>query len=205
MSRSEAVDTVVFDMGGVLVDWDPRYLYAKLIGDVAERERFLTTVATQEWNERHDEGRSFAEGIAELSAAHPRYRALIEAYFTRWPEMIRGQIEASVAILRRLKARAVPLYVLSNWSAETWGHAEARFEWLELFDGLVISGFEGTRKPRPEIFQRLIERFAIVPGRAIFIDDVAANVEGARRAGLRAHHFQGGVGLEAELRGHGLL
>ena len=205
MSSSDALDTVVFDMGGVLVDWDPRNLYAKLFDDEAEMEHFLATVTTQDWNEKHDEGQSFADGIADLVAAHPHRRALIEAYFEHWPEMIRGQIDHTVAILKQLEARGVRLYVLSNWSAETWRHAERLFEWLELFDGLVISGFEGTRKPRPEIFRRLIGRHGIEPGRAIFIDDVPANVAGARRAGLRAHHFQGGEGLAATLRGHGLL
>lgn len=204
-AAGEGVDTVVFDLGGVLVDWDPRYLYGQLIDDRDEMEHFLATVTTQDWNEKHDEGRSFAEGIAELSARHPDKRELIHAYFERWPEMIRGQIDASVAILRRLKARGVPLYVLSNWSAETWVHAERRFAWLDCFDALVVSGFEGTRKPRPEIFHLLLERHGLRPGQAIFIDDVAANVEAARRVGLAAHRFAGADGLEAVLRGHGLL
>ncbi len=205
MADLPAIDTVVFDMGGVLVDWSPRYLYAKLFDDEAEREHFLANVVNQDWNERHDEGVSFADGIAELSARHPEYGAMIEAYFERWPEMIRGPIDGTVDILRRLKAKGVPLYVLSNWSAETWPHAERMFAWLELFDGLVISGFERTRKPRRDIFDRLIERHGVTPGRALFIDDLAVNIEGARAAGLQGHHFQGPEGLEAALRGHGLL
>ncbi len=201
---SPAPEVVIFDLGGVLIDWDPRHLYRKLIDDDGEMERFLATVCTRDWNERQDAGRSFAEAVAELSARHPDQAHLIEAYWRRWPEMIAGAMDDSVAILRELKAGGLRLLALSNWSAETWPHARDRFEFLTWFDGLVLSGLEGVNKPQPEIYDLLLERFQVRAEGALFIDDVEANVEAARRRGLPAVVFEGAAPLRRALADRGL-
>ena len=201
---SRVPEVVIFDLGGVLIDWDPRHLYRKLIDDAGEMERFLATVCTRDWNERQDAGRSFAEAVAELSARHPDQAHLIEAYWRRWPEMIAGAMDDSVAILRELKGGGVRLLALSNWSAETWPHARDRFEFLTWFDGLVISGLEGVTKPQPEIYDLLLERFQVRAEGALFIDDAEANVEAARRRGLSAVVFEGAVPLRRALADRGL-
>ena len=201
---SRAPEVVIFDLGGVLIDWDPRHLYRKLIDDDGEMEHFLATVCTRDWNEQQDAGRSFAEAVAELSAQYPDRAHLIEAYWRRWPEMIAGAMDDSVAILGELKAGGLRLYALSNWSAETWPHARDRFDFLAWFDGLVISGLEGVKKPVPEIYDRLLERFQVRAEGALFIDDVEANVEAARRRGLPAVVFEGAPALRRELAGRGL-
>ena len=180
---------VVFDLGGVLVDWDPRHLYRKLIANEAEMERFLAEVCNDEWNIKHDAGRSFADGVAELVGRHPEASALIEAYWERWPEMLGGAIDDTVRLVEALKARRVPLYALSNWSAETWPHALESFAFLAHFDGMVISGFEGVAKPEPAIYRLLLDRYGLEAGATLYFDDVPANVEAASQLGLRAHRF----------------
>ena len=202
---SESPDVVVFDLGGVLIDWNPRELYRKLMADAAEMENFLANVCSQQWNRRQDAGRPFEEAVVELVARHPESRALIEAYWERWPEMLGGQIDATVVLLERLKRRGVPLYALSNWSAETWPHAQQRFAFLEHFEGLVISGFEGVAKPDPSIFERLLERYGLSAHQCLFIDDVAANVEAAGTLGLQVHQFTDAAALERCLAGFGLI
>lgn len=204
-TAAEPPSAVVFDLGGVLIDWDPRHLYRKLIDDEAEMERFLAEVCSSDWNVQQDAGRSFEAGVRELVACHPGADALIEAYWQRWPEMLGGAIEETVEILAELKARAVPLYALSNWSAETWPHALERFEFLGWFDGLVISGFEGVAKPDPAIYRLLIERHRLTPGSTLYVDDVAANVRAGCAAGLRAHRFTDAPALRRVLRRDGLL
>lgn len=199
------VPAVVFDLGGVLIDWNPRYLYRQLIGEPEAIERFLGSVCTQAWNEQQDGGRPCAEAVAELVARHPEQEELVRAYYSRFGEMIGGAIGGTVEILAALRDRGVPLYALSNWSAETWPHARDRFEFLTWFRGLVISGEEGVRKPDPTIFRILFERYQLDPAATLFIDDVAANIAGAHRAGMRAIHFREPAQLRDELRGHGLL
>lgn len=199
------VNAVVFDLGGVLIDWDPRHLYRKLIADAGEMERFLAQVCNGAWNLQQDAGRPFAEAVRELAARHPEASALIEAYWQRWPEMLGGPIEATVAVLGELKGRAVPLYALSNWSAETWPHALRRFAFLGWFDGLVISGFEGVAKPDMAIYRRLIERYRLIPGQTLYFDDVEANIAAARTLGLIAHRFTDAGTLRAVLRQARLL
>ena len=201
---------VVFDLGGVLIDWNPRHLYRKLFGgDDAAMEHFLATVCTQDWNERQDAGRSFAEAAELLCAEHPDKRALIEAWGARFDEMMAGPIHGTVEILAALRDSAVPLYALSNWSAETYPVAERRFDFLGWFQGVLISGREGMKKPDPRIFQLLLERYAIAPEQAVYIDDSARNVEAAAALGIHAIHFDGHdtgpVALRRELAGLGLL
>jgi 2-haloacid dehalogenase len=195
---------VVFDLGGVLIDWDPRHLYRKLFaGDEAAVEHFLATVCTHEWNRCQDAGRSFAEGARLLKAEHPDKAELIEAYGNRFDEMLAGPIAGSVEILAELRDRRVPLYGLTNWSAEP--AALGRFAFLRWFRGILVSGEVGVIKPDPRIFALLIERFAVEPRCTVYIDDVAANVAAARPFGIHAIHFTTPARLREELVGLGLL
>jgi 2-haloacid dehalogenase len=197
---------VVFDLGGVLIDWDPRHLYRKLFaGDEAAMEHFLATVCTHEWNRCQDVGRSFAEGARLLKAEHPDKAQLIEAYGARFDEMMAGPIAGSVEILSELRDRGTPLYGLTNWSAETYPPAVERFAFLRWFQGILVSGEIKVIKPDPRIFELLIERFAIDPHRAVYIDDVEANVAAARPFGIHAVHFTTPAALRNVLVGLGLL
>ena len=205
MSETSAPRTVVFDLGGVLIDWNPRHLYRKMFDDEAEMERFLREICSNAWNLQMDRGMPFEEGVATLSQKHPDMAPYIEAFWIRWEEMIEGAIDGIVEILKQLYARDVPLYALSNWSAQTWPFARDRFTFLELFKGLVISGFEGTMKPEEKIFRILLERHDIDPATAVFIDDRVENVAVAERLGIRGVHFTGPAELSANLSRMGLL
>jgi 2-haloacid dehalogenase len=199
------VDAVVWDLGGVLIDWDPRHLYRQVFADEAEMEWFLAEVCHPEWNETQDAGRPFAAGIAEAVGRHPAYRDQIEAFFARWPEMVAGEVEGSAALLDALVARGVPAYALTNWSAETFPLARPRFPFLETFAGIVVSGEEGTRKPHAGIFRILCERFDLDPASTLFVDDSERNVAAARDLGFVAHRFTTAAALADELVRLGLL
>jgi 2-haloacid dehalogenase len=204
--RHRGRSIVVFDLGGVLIDWDPRHLYRKLFaGDEAAVEHFLATVCTHEWNRCQDAGRSFAEGARLLKAKHPDKAELIDAYGARFDEMIAGPIAGSVEILAELRDRGIPLYGLTNWSAETYPAALQRFAFLRWFREILVSGEVGLIKPDPRIFALLIERFAIEPHCAVYIDDVEANVAAARPLGIHAIHFTTPAILREELVALGLL
>ena len=197
---------VVFDLGGVLFDWNPRHLYRKLFhGDEAAMEDFLANVCTQEWNERQDAGRTFADAAAELLPRHPDKAHLIKAFGSRFDEMIAGPIEGTVHILADLKRAGVPRYGLSNWSAETFPPQRQRFEFLSWFDGIVVSGDEGVIKPDPRIFHILLERYRIDPREAVFIDDNPGNAEAAASLGIHGIHFQSPELLRRELESLDLL
>ena len=197
---------VVFDLGGVLIDWDPRYLYRKLFdGRDADMEAFLAEVTTSEWNHRQDGGRPWAEAVAELCALHPDKRSLIEAYAVRWEEMLGGPIAGTVEVLAELRAAGVSLYALSNWSAETFPRALELFDFLHWFDGHVISGRIGITKPDPRIYEHLLAAFSLEPSDVFFADDLAANVEAARALGIEAGLFRGAETLRADLVGAGFL
>jgi len=197
---------VVFDLGGVLLEWNPRHLYRKLFaGDDAAMEAFLGSVCTEAWNERQDAGRSFADGVAELLPKYPQHARLIEAFGARFGEMIPGAIEDSVAVLHELKRAGVPVYALTNWSSETFPPQRQRFAFLALFDGIVVSGDEGVIKPDPRIFRILLGRYGIAPGDAVFIDDVPANAAAAATLGIHGIHFRSPALLRAELATLGLL
>ena len=190
-SGATVIDNVVFDLGGVLIDWDPRYLYRKLFdGDELAMERFLDEVCSPAWNSAQDGGRSFAEGCALLKASYPSQVALIDAYFARWPEMLGGPIAGSVELLQELVQAGIPLYALSNWSAETFIHAERRYDFLRYFRGIVVSGREGLLKPQAAIYRLLLERYRLVAERTLFIDDRQENVRGAQQCGLQALCYQ---------------
>ena len=197
---------VIFDLGGVLIDWDPRHLYRKLFaGDEKAMEQFLATVCTQEWNSRQDAGRSFAEGAGLLKSEHPDKAELIDAYGARFDEMMAGPIIGAVEILTELHKRGTPLYGLTNFSAETYPCAVARFEFLGWFRGILVSGEVGAIKPDPRIYELLLERFGIDPHRAVYIDDVAVNAEAAAGMGIHGIHFTTPAALRDELVGIELL
>jgi 2-haloacid dehalogenase len=196
---------VVFDLGGVLIDWNPRHLYRKLFDDDAAMERFLATVCTSAWNLKQDAGRPFDQAVAELQAKHPDQADLIAAYFARWPEMLAGAIEATVAILAELKALGVPLYGLTNWSAETFPFARSRFDFLDWFEAILVSGEVGLIKPDRRIFELLAQTHGFAPEHAVFIDDSPINAGGATAAGLHGIHFTGAPALRGELAALGFL
>jgi len=199
-------DAVVFDLGGVLVDWNPRHLYRKLFpGDEAAMEHFLATVCTSEWHRHHDAGRTYAEGARLLKAEHPDMGELIDAFGARQEEMIAGAIHETVTVLKELHGRGVPLYALSNWPAEGFPSTRRRFDFLGCFRGILISGEVGVIKPDPRIFEMLIEIHAIDPARTAFIDDSEANVAAARPYGFNATRFTDAAALRFELAGLGLL
>jgi len=200
------VTAVVFDIGGVLLDWNPRHLYRGLFdGDEDAMEHFLATVCTPEWNAHNDRGRPLAEGVALLSAEHPDQAELIEAFAARWPETVAGPIEGSVQVLAELVENGTPVYALSNWSAETFGQARTRYEFLGWFDGMVISGHEGVIKPEPRIFEILCERWGLQPASTVFVDDTEVNVEAAHALGFQAIRFHDPPGLRAALVEAGVL
>jgi 2-haloacid dehalogenase len=197
--------TVVFDLGGVLIRWDPRNLYRKIFSDPNEMEHFLADVCTEEWNERQDAGRTFDEAVDELLVHHPDKEANIRAFGDRFDEMIPGALEDVVAVLKELKERGTPLYALTNWSAETFPSQRRRFPFLSWFDGIVVSGEERLIKPDVRIFRRLVEKFSIDPQSSVFIDDVAVNVAAAAAIGFHPIHFHSAATLRDELKSVGLL
>lgn len=202
---SEPVTTkptaVVFDLGGVLIDWNPRYLFRTVFpDDEAAMERFLGEVATTEWNTEQDRGRSWADGLALLVDRHPEYRAAIEAYGTRWLETLGGPIESTVEVLADLRrAGRVRLLALTNWSAETFALARPTFAFLDWFEGIVVSGEEGLIKPDPAIFRILVERHGLDPTTTVYVDDLAANVRAAAGLGFDALAFSDAATLRREL------
>jgi 2-haloacid dehalogenase len=198
------VRAVVFDVGGVLLAWDPRRLYRQLIPDPGELDWFLSEVCTTEWNSELDAGRSFDEACDELAGRHPDHAEFVHAW-KRQDEMIAGEIEGTVEIVRRLRARGVPLYLLTNMPADVFEARRQAYGVLRLFDGAVVSGEEGVLKPSAEIFDRLVFRFDLDPAATLFVDDVEANVRGARAVGLRAHRFEHPGTLERALEELGLL
>jgi 2-haloacid dehalogenase len=197
--------TVTFDLGGVLIDWNPRYLYEKLFDDDAEMERFLAEVTTPEWNAAQDAGRPWSEAVAVLTAQFPDHGELIDAYRTRWPETLGEAIHGTVAILDELRTRGVRLFALSNWSAETFPVALDRYPFLGWFDGIVISGEVGAAKPDVRIFQALIDRHEIEPAETVFVDDNEPNVTAATAMGFIALRFHDADRLRDDLVALGLL
>jgi 2-haloacid dehalogenase len=199
------IEAVVFDIGGVLLDWDPRYLYRRLFDDKAEMERFLSEVCTLEWHQAHDRGTPFEVSCAELAARHPQYAELIHAWGRRSEEMVAGPIDETVEIFRRLKAAGVPCYALTNMETETFPLRVKRFPFLSWFDGAIVSAFEGVVKPEPEIFERLLERFGLRPESTLFVDDSPRNVRTAHELGIQAVLFESPAAFEQVLSEAGLL
>lgn len=197
---------VVFDLGGVLIDWNPRHLYRRLFnGDTAAMEHFLDNVCTPEWNHQQDLGRTWDEAVAERSARFPEHAAMIRLYAERWDEMVAGAIEPTVEILEALKAGGWPLYAITNFSAETFPRMVERFSFLQLFDGIIVSGVERVGKPDRAIYRILFERYRLEPDQCLFIDDAAVNVAGSEAAGMPAIHYRSPSQLASDLGARGVL
>jgi len=183
------IDTVVFDIGNVLIPWNPRWLFRKMLTDEAALDRFLDEVDFNAWNAQHDAGQCFAQGIAEQGARFPQYRHLLQAYFDRWEECIAEPFTESVALTRKLREFGYRTLALTNFSAETFPRAVRLNPFLNEFEGILVSGVEKLMKPDPAFFRLLCERYSVAPSRSVFIDDGLHNVEGARRIGMHALHF----------------
>ncbi len=199
------IDTVIFDLGGVLIDWNPRYLYRKLLSDEASIEHFLATVCTGEWNAQQDAGRPFQEGVQLLAAQWPEHHALIEAFHTRWIEMIHGALDGTVEILQTLRNQHTPIYALTNWSAETFPLVRPQFDFLNWFLGIVVSGEEKMIKPDPAFYQLMMDRYNLKAEKLVFIDDSAPNIKAAQDLGIQSILFTSPEALKSELQHLGLL
>jgi 2-haloacid dehalogenase len=196
----------VFDLGAVLVDWQPRAMYAKRFpGREADVEWVLANVWTHEWNLETDRGMSHQEAAAILIARHKAHEDLIQAYADHWIDMLVGDIPGSVAIFEKLRAAAPKLYSITNWNQDTFKLARGRFAFLDRFDGIIVSGEEKLIKPDPAIYQLLLSRYGLKAEDCIFIDDNAANVAAAQAIGMHGHHFKGPDSLRGELLVRGFL
>ena len=202
---STQIDTIVFDLGGVLVDWNPRNLYRKVFDTEAEVEAFLTEICTPDWNNEQDAGRTFAEATALLVKQYPDFEPQINMYFDRWPEMFNGVFEGTKDILEQLvKDDRYRVYALTNWSAETWDIALELFPFFTWFEGVLVSGQEKMKKPDHRIYHLLLERFNIDPQKAVFFDDSLKNVVAAQEVGIHAFQFLSPEQLKTELLARGI-
>lgn len=205
---SDGPRNVIFDLGGVLIDWNPRYLYRELFaGDEPAMERFLSEICSPEWNLSLDAGRQFTEAVAELSVRHPAERARIEAYQLRWLEMVAGPIAPAVTLLEQLDARGVPLYALTNWSTETFAlvRHDPEYAFLDRFRKIFVSGELRLIKPDPAIYSHVLDDIGAPAASCLFIDDSEKNVATASRLGLHAHRFTTPDALRLDLTHLGLL
>jgi len=194
------IDTVIFDLGGVLIDWDPRYLYRKIFKTEEEITWFLENICTPDWNDEQDGGRSFEEATELLLEKHPEWSVPIQAWYGRWKETIAGPVQGTVEILKSFKENSdYRLYALTNWSAQTFPWALDNFDFLHWFEGIVVSGVEKTRKPYPDIYKTLFDRYTIDPSKALFIDDNVKNIESAKTLGLTTIRFQSPEQLKEDL------
>jgi 2-haloacid dehalogenase len=187
----EKIDTIVFDLGGVLVDWNPDYVYKDVFSTEEEMRWFYKNICTPEWNEEQDAGRTLEEATEILVKQFPEHEKNIRMYYGRWEDMLGGPIQETVDILHQLKNGSdYKLYALTNWSAETFPVALKRYDFLHWFHGRLVSGEEKIRKPFKEIYQLLMDRFGINPAPAVYIDDNARNLVPAKELGFHTIHFQ---------------
>jgi 2-haloacid dehalogenase len=200
----KSITSVVFDIGGVLIDWNPRHLFRKVFENEEEMEWFLTNICTYEWNVQQDGGKLFSVATAELQAKYPEYSDKIALYYGRWEEMLNGEIKGTVEIFRKLKSGGMPLYALSNWSHEAFPVAFNRYDFMKDFDGLVVSGYEKLLKPDHAIYRVLMERYGVIPSESVYIDDNKPNADAASELGFNAIHFLSPEQLREELAGLGL-
>jgi len=197
--------TIIFDLGGVLIDWNPQHLFRKIFPDQEEMDFFLRAVCSPEWNAQLDRGYPFKVAIAELTAEHPEYTDQINAYFDRWDEMIPGSFPETVKILKEIKDAGYPLVGLSNWSGETLPRVAHQFEFLNWFDPLVLSGEVEMVKPDPDIYLYLLKEINREPGECIFIDDSEVNIQTAEKLGFEGIHFSSPQQLRDRLNQLGIL
>ena len=201
------INTLIFDLGGVLIDWNPQYVFTdEYFDSPGQKEFFFSHVCTSDWNEQQDEGRSIVEATEELIRIYPGWEPAIRDYYGRWTDMLRGPIQGTVDIFRQLKEQGRHrLYALTNWQADLFNIALVRYDFLHWFHGRVVSGEEKTRKPFPEFYNILLQRYKVQPGEALFIDDNLRNVKAAEALGIRSVHFTGPAGLEETLRQYQLI
>jgi len=198
---SPTIKAIIFDYGNVLLDWNPRLVYHRYFPNDAEgMENFLHEVNFMEWNAQQDRGRTFKEGVADLSAKFPQYAYLIQAYHDDWVVSIGGAYWETVEIMKQLKQAGYLLYGLSNWSAETFPYARAKYDFFELLDDMVISGAVGFVKPEPEIYQIMLDKIQRPAQECLFIDDSLPNINQANTMGFATIHFQSPIQLEDELK-----
>jgi len=197
---------VVFDIGNVLVGWDPLVLYRKVFdGDEEKARWFLDNICTPAWNIEQDRGRSFVVAVRVLSAEHPKWAREIAAYDERWHETVTGPIDGAVKVLEQLHGQGAPVYAITNWNDVKFAETRQRLPFLNLFRDVVVSATERVLKPDPEIFAILCHRNGLAAEDCVFIDDSLKNVHGALAVGMQAIHFTGPEELAAELRDFGLL
>ena len=198
---SKQIDTIIFDLGGVLIDWNPEYVYLEVFnGDQKKVDWFLNTICTSDWNIEQDAGRSFHDATEFLVKQYPEYENWIRIYYDRWEDMLGGIIPETVTLLDNLKkVNTHRLYALTNWSAEAFPVALQRYEFLQHFEGIIVSGEEKTRKPFSKIYEITLERYQINPKKSIFIDDNFDNVEAAKKLGINGIHFKSATQLKEEL------
>src|SRR5215213_4544371 len=200
------IKSIIFDLGGVLIDWNPNYVFDKMFDDEEKKKHFFQNICTPDWNEKQDAGRSIKEATEELLVKHPDWKEYIEAYYGRWQEMLGGPIHESVEIFRQLKESGqYKIYALTNWSAETFPIALELYEFLHWFDGRLVSGEEKMRKPFPEFYRLILERFQLNPSETLFIDDSVRNVEAAAEIGIHTIAFTSPQQLKEELVRLGIL
>jgi 2-haloacid dehalogenase len=196
-----AVETIIWDLGGVLIDWNPMYVFNESYFQSEEkREYFFKHICSNNWNEEQDAGRSIVEATQELIKQFPDWESAIRDYYGRWTEMLKGPIHETVDLFRQLKdSGRFKMYALTNWQANLFDIALVRYNFLHWFDGRVVSGVEGTRKPFPEFYQRLLDRYQVNPANALFIDDNLRNVKAAENLNITAIHFTSASQLEEYL------
>jgi 2-haloacid dehalogenase len=200
------INNIIFDLGGVLIDWNPEYMYNKLITDQERRNWFLNTICTSEWNEQQDAGRLIQDANKELLETYPDYKEWIIAYYERWEEMLSGPISGTVDVLKKIKEnKKHKVYALTNWSAETFPRALQLFDFLHWFDGRVVSGEEMTRKPFRDIYEIILSRFNLEPEKTLFIDDNFKNIIAAQELGIHCIHFQSPEQLKEKLLQENIL
>ena len=198
------INTIIFDFGGVLIDWNPRYVYRDEFEESSEMEHFLSKVCTEDWNLQQDKGRSLAEGTRILQDKFPEHVVKIQLYYDQWEKMIKGYIPQNVTVLRNLKEK-YKLYGLTNWSAETFPIVFERFSFFKLFDGIVISGEEKLIKPDKKIFELMLERYHLEAKNSLFIDDNMNNIKAAKEIGFATIHILEKTDLKTELNALGLI
>jgi len=200
------ITTIIFDLGAVLIDWNPHYMYSTIFNDEEEMKNFLASVTTSDWNEEQDAGRSLQEGTELLVKQFPEHEANIRAFYNRWDEMLGEPFWDTVEIFKELKeSNKYKIYALTNWSAETFPVALARYDFLNWFDGIVVSGAEKMRKPAPEFYQILLDRHSVKPEEALFIDDNYRNILAAEKLGIKSIHFTSAGELRRELVESGII
>ncbi|MBA4166985.1 MAG: HAD family phosphatase [Chitinophagaceae bacterium] len=194
------IKTIIFDLGGVLIDWNPDYVYRTIFSDENKMRKFYEEICTPDWNEEQDAGRSLMEATEHLVAKFPHEEKNIRAYYGRWEEMLRGPIEGTVDILKELKdSGKYKLYALTNWSHETFPVTLRKFDFLHWFDGRLVSGEEKMRKPFMEIYELLLQKFNIDPHTAIYIDDNERNLTAPESMGIHTIHFESPGQLKEDL------